>query len=260
MFAGFGDHFGYFSTIFHLQNSDSKETHSSYSSTIEKLPVEIRNKILLYITDSQTLSNLVHAVPTYHQAYLSVRNKILTNVTIHDLAARSIDIIHPTPVCELALNFHSRSGLGAGRQIALRGRSINIEDTTFRDQILQDMAEAMHTIFIHQLSTSSLPTTPPSRKLVLAVNHCLALRKISSIVPWQVTCNTARSIARMPGTGLINNYDRYCFHWACVHLVHIARDKDHITKKIKSDWIWPRLSPFAVDNGRLIHRTPTNGQ
>lgn len=241
-------------------DSNSEEKSPSYSGTLEKVPVEIRIKILLYIIDLRTLSNLIHAVPAYHQAYLSVRNKVLTNVTIHDLAARSIDILHPAPVCELAFNFSAGHGPGAGRQLALRGRSINIEDTTFRNQILKDIAEAIHIIYIHELAASANTTTSIPKGLVLAVKHNLALRRIMSVTPWQVTYDTAHSIAQKPGTGLINGYDRYCFHWACSHLVHIAVGGEHAIKRIKSDWVWPRLSPFAVENGCLTHRSPPGGR
>ena len=127
--------------------------------TMVKLPAEIKNAILSYIIDLQTLRNLVHSHPAYHQAYLSVRAKTLTNVTIHDLAARSVDILHPTPVCELVLSFTTGSGPGAGRRLALRGRFISIEDTTFRDGIVKDIAEAMHILYIHQLSTTTTTTT-----------------------------------------------------------------------------------------------------
>ncbi|KAG7004550.1 hypothetical protein G7Y79_00024g055000 [Physcia stellaris] len=231
----------------------SEERSPSYNGTLEKVPVEIRIKILSYITDLRTLSNLIHATPVYHQAYSSVRNKVLTNVTIHDLAARSIDILHPAPVCELALKFSTGHGPSSGRQLALRGRFINIEDTTFREQILKDIAEAMHRIYIHELAASANTTTSIPRELVLAIKHSLALRKIMSVEPWQLTYEAALSIARKPGTGLINGHERYCFHWACSHLVRISMDREHAITKIKSDWIWPERSPFAVENGCLVH-------
>lgn len=228
---------------------------------METLPIEIQLGILSYITDLQTLGNLIHAAPAFHRTYLSVRNEVLTNVTIHELAARSINILSPNPVCELALNLTVGVGSSQKQVSATRGRSINEKDTAIRDAIIKDVAEAMHTIYIYQLEKNRTTTARSrkvrfagSRKLTLDVKHCLALLRILNITPWRVTYEKGRATAWQPGTGLLYKYDRYCFHWACRHLIHIALDKDRITERIESDWIWPAQSPFAVDNGRLIQR------
>ncbi|KAI9035765.1 uncharacterized protein KD926_002915 [Aspergillus affinis] len=48
--------------------------------SLDGLPVELKILILFQMPDSDTLKPLVHASPAYHQAYLTVRHRVLGNV------------------------------------------------------------------------------------------------------------------------------------------------------------------------------------
>ena len=59
------------------------------SSRMENLPTEIEIDILYQFSDIATLSALVHASTTFHNAYTIDREKILTRTTFRQLRARA---------------------------------------------------------------------------------------------------------------------------------------------------------------------------
>ena len=75
--------------------SNQKQTQREHR--LQALPVELKIKVLKFLPQISTLSNLVHASAAYHRVYAANREAIFTAVTIRELESRDIDILKPTP-------------------------------------------------------------------------------------------------------------------------------------------------------------------
>ena len=53
----------------------------TWVTSLEILPLEIKVMILCDMPDVSSLDSIVHASPTYHQAYLGARAEILHTIT-----------------------------------------------------------------------------------------------------------------------------------------------------------------------------------
>ena len=69
----------------------------SEQHSLQALPVELKIKVLKFLPQISTLSNLVHASAAYYRVYTADREAIFTSVTIRELESRDIDIFKPTP-------------------------------------------------------------------------------------------------------------------------------------------------------------------
>ena len=58
-------------------------------------PPEIKVMILCHMPSLSSLSSIVHASPTYNQAYLGAREKILHNITVRTLQRNDIGLLDP---------------------------------------------------------------------------------------------------------------------------------------------------------------------
>ena len=79
----------------------------SIPSIIEQLPLELRINILGQMSDLGTLSALVHASPSFHDAYVAMRKELLPLITWRTLKNRGIDVLKETPASEIVV---SKSG------------------------------------------------------------------------------------------------------------------------------------------------------
>jgi hypothetical protein len=83
-------------------------------STQEDLPYELKNQILLNISDFRTLNATVHASPSYHQVYASQREHILSTVLERELEGPALaDALTTVRACKL---------------VAGKGRFTNVKD------------------------------------------------------------------------------------------------------------------------------------
>lgn len=71
--------------------------------TFETLPPEIKLSVLHAVDDYQTLRALVLASPVYHAIYSTVRDEVLTAVTLSELEKRKIDVLTPVDFAEVCL-------------------------------------------------------------------------------------------------------------------------------------------------------------
>lgn len=69
--------------------------------SVEDLPVELRVMVFHYLSDTATLSALVHASPAHHAAYVANREKIFTHFTIKKLEIGHADILKPASFIEV---------------------------------------------------------------------------------------------------------------------------------------------------------------
>ena len=71
------------------------DAHHSGASSFENFPSEIKVMILCHIPCLLSLSSMVHASPSYYQAYLRAREKILHKITIQTLQRNDIGLLDP---------------------------------------------------------------------------------------------------------------------------------------------------------------------
>ncbi len=72
-----------------------EQVHHDRATSLESLPSEIIVMILCHIPEASSLSSIVHASPTYHQAYLGARQEILHNITTQTLQKNNIGLLDP---------------------------------------------------------------------------------------------------------------------------------------------------------------------
>lgn len=72
-----------------------EQAHHSRAQSFEDLPSEIKVIILCHLPDVSSLSSIVHASPTYHQAYVGAREEILHAMTTLTLQKSSIGLLDP---------------------------------------------------------------------------------------------------------------------------------------------------------------------
>lgn len=72
-----------------------KQARYAGAKTLETLPSEIKVMILCHMPSLSSLSSIVHASPTYYQAYLIAREEILHNITIQTLRRNDIGLLDP---------------------------------------------------------------------------------------------------------------------------------------------------------------------
>lgn len=84
----------------------STKTPRTYNkpAPVEKLPSEIGLLILHQIPDRGSMSNLIHASPTYHHLYLATREEIFTKLTIRELISRGFDPFSEHNVIKVLVN------------------------------------------------------------------------------------------------------------------------------------------------------------
>lgn len=72
-----------------------EQAHQSGATTLENVPSEIKVMILCHMPSLSSLSSIVHASPTYYQAYLIAREEILHNITLQTLQRNNIGLLDP---------------------------------------------------------------------------------------------------------------------------------------------------------------------
>ena len=72
-------------------------------SHLEKLPTELKIKLMKFSSDPHTLINLFQAFSAYHKVYAANCDAILTSVTFRELEHRSMDILKPTPFAQIRI-------------------------------------------------------------------------------------------------------------------------------------------------------------
>ncbi|CAF9907658.1 MAG: hypothetical protein HETSPECPRED_007209 [Heterodermia speciosa] len=70
---------------------------------LETLPMELKQRILRYLDDIETLHAITHASPEYHTVYLELREELLTKVTLKLLEFRGIDLSEPRDFLQVDL-------------------------------------------------------------------------------------------------------------------------------------------------------------
>ena len=78
------------------------------ATRLEHLPTEIKIDILYLLSDIATLSAIVHASPTFHNAYTIDREKILTRTTFRQLRARAEIVTTLKPKALWILKVHGK--------------------------------------------------------------------------------------------------------------------------------------------------------
>lgn len=86
-----------------LCEESQRSTHDAITTHchIERLPSELKIKILQFLSHVATLSSLVHASPSYYQVYAANRENILTIVTLSELQSYDIDLLKPWPFVDV---------------------------------------------------------------------------------------------------------------------------------------------------------------
>ena len=114
----------------------------------EDLPPELKNQILLDISDLQTLNVIVHASPSYHQVYASQREHILSTVLERELEGAVLaDVLTTVRACKL---------------MAGKGRITNVKDF---------LAEYRTSIYSKRVGSS--PTIAPDEASEVARLHTI---------------------------------------------------------------------------------------
>ena len=73
----------------------SQQACHSRATSLEDLPVEIKIIILSHTPDLSSLSNILHASPSYYRAYCGAREEVLHAMTIHTLQEHQIGLLDP---------------------------------------------------------------------------------------------------------------------------------------------------------------------
>ena len=82
----------------------------SEKTTLEDLPTEIKVMILCQMPQLSSLRSIVHASPTYHQAYCGAREEVLHAMTVRTLQEHDIGLLDPwTAVHTLQYGSHTSS-------------------------------------------------------------------------------------------------------------------------------------------------------
>lgn len=118
---------------------------------LENLPIELKLMVFPYLSDTTTLSALVHASPAYHAAYAADREKILTHFTIMELDNREADILKPASFVE-----------------------VHTSDNESRRSYLESGIPAYH------------QAVQGHKEPRLTVEQCLALLAIKDVVRWSI--------------------------------------------------------------------------
>ena len=87
-------------------------TRNSRKSPLERLPSEVQVIILLHMSGLSCLRNIVHASPTYHDAYLGAREEVLHVITPRILHQNGIGLLDPwtaVHVPQLGHDIHNRA-------------------------------------------------------------------------------------------------------------------------------------------------------
>ena len=87
---------------------------NSRKSPLERLPSEVQVIILLHMSGLSCLRNIVHASPTYHDAYLGAREEVLHVITPRILHQNGIGLLDPwtaVHVPQLGHDIHNRADI-----------------------------------------------------------------------------------------------------------------------------------------------------
>ena len=73
----------------------SEQAHHSQATWLESLPLEIKVMILCHMPEVFSLSSILPASSTYHQAYLGAREEILQEITTQTLQKNNLGLLDP---------------------------------------------------------------------------------------------------------------------------------------------------------------------
>ena len=87
------------------------QAHHTQKPLLEDLPSEIKVMILCQIPQLSSLSSIVHASPTFHQAYRGAREEVLHTLVIRTLQKHDIGLLDPwTAIHAPPLGYHVPPG------------------------------------------------------------------------------------------------------------------------------------------------------
>lgn len=135
-------------------------------ATLETLPLELKQSVLRNVEDIKTLYSITHASPAYHKAYHTLRNELLTKVTLNMLRSRGFDIREP----KAFLQVYVGPLTGKLRQ-KLQLRALHGAIESAYDQV--DNAKSNAQAHRHT-------------SIKLEYEQCLALRALIHVIEWEV--------------------------------------------------------------------------
>ena len=152
-------------------SSQLQDLQKNQPSSLERLPTELRTRILEYISDYGSLWSLISASPHYLKAFLAFRNPLLTRITIRELAARGVILCNQMKV----------SNPRVPQVVSLHAHNIEWLDYKLKTGIehtltLQSDLHAALETYYSQIETNSC--------LSLDVQQLKALRTLEDVVTW----------------------------------------------------------------------------
>lgn len=147
-------------------------SHSLLNSTRSQIklsltsPTELKHSIIKLLPDIKDVRSLVHASPSLHDAYLSLRLRLLTQLALNHLHEKAVDL-RPAPLIQMRFN-----GKHVGRMNAF---------TLF--PAIRSAVQALH----NRSTTAKAP-------LELNADECFTLLCLEEIVRWDLVPNDDESI------------------------------------------------------------------
>ncbi|KAG7007584.1 hypothetical protein G7Y79_00009g026930 [Physcia stellaris] len=133
-------------------------------TTLETLPLELKQEILHNVDDIKTLRGITHASPAYYKAYHTLRNELLTKVTLNLLRSRGFEICEPKAFLQVYVGHVT----GKLRQ-KLQMRALHGAIKSVYDQV--DLAKS---------------NARGRTSIKLGYEQCLALRALVHVIAWDV--------------------------------------------------------------------------
>ena len=135
-------------------------------TTLETLPLELKQEILCNVDDIKTLHGITHASPAYHKAYHNMRNELLTGVTVNMLRSRGFDICEPKAFLQVYVGPVTGKLRQKLQMRALHGAIKSVYDQV--DNAKSNGRGRQHT------------------SIKLEYEQCLALRALVHVIAWDV--------------------------------------------------------------------------
>ena len=156
-------------------SSQFQELQKNQPSFLERLPTELRIRILGYISDYASLWSLISASPHYLKVFLGFRNSLLTRITIRELETRGVILCNQMTTPVVATNTMTT--------LVSVQKAHNIEwlDYKFRGDVEHTLTLQINLHAALQTYYSQIESNSP---LCLDVQQLKALRTLEDVVTW----------------------------------------------------------------------------
>lgn len=203
----------------------------AHKATLDTLPLELKRVVLYNVDDFETLYGITHASPAYHKAYHTLRNDLLTKVTLNRLKLRGFDFSTPRAFLQVYIG-----SLTGSRHQRSQVKAVHSAIQSIYDQIEKVGNNAQG----HQ-----------NEAIKLEYEQCLALHLLLDVIGWEVIEGKPprdRIWFNLFGPeGLC--WESYTHGYMDYHLLAFGSYNDKETIREMQAWINFRVGSFRRLNG-----------